>query len=160
MALYCLWLPVPELLHLVERETYSPTTEHPVGELPMPGPLSLNQLERNVSCDGKCFEINGEETWRVRFFFSCFLETFFSGVYFKDLSVLWGAPNHHKPWEFTSLQLLPLPKQHCMEQNNCLFLQAASCADGVWLACLLAAVHCSNHVRKPSHREKCGLDTH
>lgn len=34
---------------------------------------------------------------------------FFFGVYFKDLSVLWGGPNHHKPWEFTSLQLLPLP---------------------------------------------------
>lgn len=160
MALYCLWLPVLELLHLVERETYPPTTEYPVGELPMPGPLSLNQLERNISCDGKCFEINGEETWRVRIFFSCFLETFFSGVYFKDLSVLWGAPNHHKPWEFPSRQLLPLPKQHRMEQNNCLFLQAASRADGVWLACVLAAVHCSNHVRKPSHREKCGLDTH
>lgn len=95
----------------------------------MPGPLSLNQLERNISSDGKPFEINGEGTQRVRFFFSCFLGTFF-GVYFKGLSVLWGAPNHHKPWEFASLQLLPLPKQPCMEQNNCLFLQAASCADG------------------------------
>lgn len=95
----------------------------------MPGPLSLNQLERNISSDGKAFEINGEGTRRVRFSFHAFWKLFF-GVYFKDLSVLWGAPNHRKPWEFTSLQLLPLPKQPCMEQNNCLFLQAASCADG------------------------------
>lgn len=95
----------------------------------MPGPLSLNQLERNISSDGKCFEINGEGTQRVRFSFYAFWELF-CGVYFKDLSVLWGAPNHHKPWEFPSLQLLPLPKQPCMEHNNCLFLQAASCADG------------------------------
>lgn len=96
----------------------------------MPGLLFLNQLERNISSDGKGFEINGEGTRRVRFSFHAFWKLFF-GVYFKDLSVLQGAPNHHKPWELTSLQLLPLPKQPCMEQNNCLFLQAASCADGV-----------------------------
>lgn len=96
----------------------------------MPGPLSLNQLERNISSDGKGFEINGERTRVGRFPFHAFWKLFFFGIYFKDLSVLWGAPNHHKPWELTSLQLLPLPKQPCMEQNNCLFLQAASCADG------------------------------
>lgn len=98
----------------------------------MTGPLSPNQLERNISSDGKGFEINGEGTPKSKIFLFMLFGNFFFffGVYFKDLSVLWGAPNHHKPWEFTSLQLLPLPKQPCMEQNNCLFLQAASCADG------------------------------
>lgn len=96
----------------------------------MPGPLSLNQLERNISSDGKGFEINGKGNQRVRFFFFHVFWKLYFGVYFKDLSILWGVPNHHKPWEFTSLQLLPLSKQPYMEQNNCLFLQAASCADG------------------------------
>lgn len=82
-----------------------------------------------------------------------FRNFFLVGIYFKDLSVLWGAPNHPKPWEFTSLQLLSLPKQPCTEQNNCLFLQAASCADGAWLACVHAAGHRSSHIWKSSHWE-------
>lgn len=91
---------------------------------------SPNQLETCISSDGKGFEISGEGTQRPRFSFHAFQKLFFFGIYFKDLSVLWGAPNHPKPWEFTSLQLPSLPKQPCTEQNNCLFLQAASCAHG------------------------------
>lgn len=93
MASHCLWLPVPELLHLVERETYPPTTEHLVGELPMPGPLSPNQLERNISSDGKGFEINGEGTPKSKIFlFMLFGNFFFFWCLFQRLKCTLGGP--------------------------------------------------------------------
>lgn len=151
---FCLGLP-----HLVQRDTYPPTMEHTAGSPPYASALLPESA-------GDMYFLWWKRLWnkwwrdpKTKIFFSCFSETFF-GIYFKDLSVLWGAPNHPKPWEFTSLQLLSLPKQPCTEQNNCLFLQAASCADGAWLACVLAAGHRSSHIWKSSHWERCGLDIH